>query len=250
LDFLGKDSIQYVNTVKIRPEAYANMRAFVAGKQPGDNIFHLIDTSMLNDYLKTVVPGLSLTAKVFRTFNASTTLQKELDKGQLEGKTLEQKMDFYNYANKQVAILCNHQKAVSKNFTQQIEKDQLFLTALHKYCRELEEHRSLLKRGKAGLKGGREAVLDKKELVKKFPEDAKATERELERAREKARREQDKIERKELNKQISLNTSKTNYNDPRISVTWCKKNEVRIEKVFPKTLQSKFIWAMYEDPSF
>jgi len=47
-----------------------------------------------------------------------------------------------------------------------------------------------------------------------------------------------------------LGTSKTNYNDPRISVTWCKTNDVPIEKVFPKTLRSKFIWAMSTDPSW
>lgn len=51
-------------------------------------------------------------------------------------------------------------------------------------------------------------------------------------------------------KQIALSTSKTNYNDPRISVAWCKKNEVRIEKVFTKNLLSKFLWAMYTDMDF
>ena len=44
-----------------------------------------------------------------------------------------------------------------------------------------------------------------------------------------------------------MGTSKTNYNDPRISVAWCKANEVKIEKVFPKNLLSKFLWAMYTD---
>jgi DNA topoisomerase-1 len=32
------------------------------------------------------------------------------------------------------------------------------------------------------------------------------------------------LEKKEHNKQIAMGTSKTNYNDPRISVAWCKKN--------------------------
>ena len=41
----------------------------------------------------------------------------------------------------------------------------------------------------------------------------------------------------EDNKTIALSTSKTNYNDPRISVAWCKKYEVPIEKVFPKALR-------------
>ncbi len=43
---------------------------------------------------------------------------------------------------------------------------------------------------------------------------------------------------------IATTTSKTNYNDPRISVAWCKRLEVPIEKIFPKTLLDKFNWAM------
>jgi DNA topoisomerase-1 len=55
------------------------------------------------------------------------------------------------------------------------------------------------------------------------------------------------LKEKDDEKDIALGTSKTNYNDPRISVAWCKKNEVKIEKVFPKNLLSKFLWAMYTD---
>ena len=52
------------------------------------------------------------------------------------------------------------------------------------------------------------------------------------------------LEKKEENKEIALGTSKTNYNDPRISVAFCKLHDVPIEKVFSKTLRGKFIWAM------
>ena len=38
--------------------------------------------------------------------------------------------------------------------------------------------------------------------------------------------------------------------DPRISVAWCKRNEVPIEKVFNKSLIAKFHWAMDCDPKF
>lgn len=60
-----------------------------------------------------------LTAKVFRTYNASITLQKVLDESKnhnLLEKSVENRIDFYDEANKQVAILCNHQKTVSKKF--------------------------------------------------------------------------------------------------------------------------------------
>ena len=49
---------------------------------------------------------------------------------------------------------------------------------------------------------------------------------------------------KEENKTIALETSKLNYLDPRITVAWCKKHEVPIEKVYSKTQRSKFQWAI------
>lgn len=52
------------------------------------------------------------------------------------------------------------------------------------------------------------------------------------------------LKHKDDNKEVSLGTSKINYMDPRISVAWCKKNEVPIEKIFSKTLRDKFNWAM------
>lgn len=32
--------------------------------------------------------------------------------------------------------------------------------------------------------------------------------------------------------------------DPRISVAWCKRNDVPIEKIFSRTMRDKFNWAM------
>jgi DNA topoisomerase-1 len=52
------------------------------------------------------------------------------------------------------------------------------------------------------------------------------------------------------NKEVALGTSKINYMDPRISVAWCKRCEVPIEKVFAKTLRDKFNWAMIASPTW
>lgn len=43
-----------------------------SGKSGSDDLFDKLDTSKLNAHLKDLMPGL--TAKVFRTFNASITL--------------------------------------------------------------------------------------------------------------------------------------------------------------------------------
>ena len=69
----------------------------------------------MNDYLKNSMEDLS--AKVFRTYNASIPLQAELAGCNIdpEKDTVDMKVKKYNDCNRKVAILCNHQKAVSKN---------------------------------------------------------------------------------------------------------------------------------------
>ena len=46
------------------------------------------------------------------------------------------------------------------------------------------------------------------------------------------------------NKEIALGTSKLNYLDPRISVAWCRKWDVPVEKIYNKTQREKFAWAI------
>ncbi|KAG5727925.1 DNA topoisomerase 1, partial [Termitomyces sp. T112] len=51
------------------------------------------------------------------------------------------------------------------------------------------------------------------------------------------------IEDRDAGKEVALGTSKINYLDPRITVAWCKTNDVPLEKLFSKTLLTKFPWA-------
>lgn len=62
-----------------------------------------------------------LSAKVFRTYNASWTFQKQLNNTPKKG-TIQEKIAAYNTANREVAILCNHQKTVSKGFAESFAK--------------------------------------------------------------------------------------------------------------------------------
>jgi len=63
-----------------------------------------------------------LTAKVFRTYNASITFQQQLDEGTPEKATVQEKLKAYNHANRMVAILCNHQRSAPKTHEQSMEK--------------------------------------------------------------------------------------------------------------------------------
>jgi len=59
-----------------------------------------------------------------------------------------------------------------------------------------------------------------------------------------------RVKKKDDNKNYALGTSKINYMDPRISISWCKKKEVPIEKIFQPTLINKFTWAMNIEPNY
>ena len=54
------------------------MKLFQENKEGEDDLFDRLDTTKLNKHLNSIMDGL--TAKVFRTYNASKTLQEQLDK--------------------------------------------------------------------------------------------------------------------------------------------------------------------------
>jgi DNA topoisomerase-1 len=254
-DFLGKDSMRYFNTVEVDPKIHENIKKFVKGKDKKDDLFDLINASKLNDYLKSLMDGLS--AKVFRTFNASITLQKELDKCTLkETEDIDAKVAFYNEANKQVAILCNHQKTLSKNFNVQSEKLQAQLKDHLDYLKELQIHVKTFTQGKNSRKNEKlekiqsENSENKSKIKKVFPDDLEKTENLIQTLKKKIERLEYTIRNKEETKEIALGTSKLNYMDPRITVAWCKTFEVPIERVFTKSVRDKFPWAMYIQPSY
>ncbi len=76
----------------------------------------------MNTYLNEIMEGLS--AKVFRTYNASRTLQEQLDQMTNMKDNINDKILSYNRANRAVAILCNHQRAVPKTFAKSMEAMQ------------------------------------------------------------------------------------------------------------------------------
>ncbi|KAK8779399.1 hypothetical protein V5799_019259 [Amblyomma americanum] len=76
-DFLGKDAVRYVNAVAVDKRVFDNLELFIEDKEPEDDLFDLLSTGTLNKHLNELMEGL--TAKVFRTYNASRTFEQELD---------------------------------------------------------------------------------------------------------------------------------------------------------------------------
>lgn len=119
-DFLGKDSIRFYQEVEVDKQVFKNLKIFKKPpKQPGDDLFDRINPTLLNKRFQKYMKGL--TAKVFRTYNASKTMQDQLDLIKNEG-TVAEKVVKFNAANRTVAILCNHQRTVSKSHGTSIQK--------------------------------------------------------------------------------------------------------------------------------
>ncbi|KAF8070482.1 DNA topoisomerase I [Lyophyllum atratum] len=305
-DFLGKDSIRYYKRIDVEPQVFKNIRIFKDNKNDDDNLFDRVNTSSLNKHLTTEMKGL--TAKVFRTFNASSTFQRLLDEDRLAGATLQEKLNAYNKANRMVAILCNHQRSAPKTHDQSMEKMR------HKH-RSLKYERMKLRHAlfniDAKYKKNKKYVDDESDIdddwIVSHEEDLKA--KEIEKAEKKFAKDNEKlmedgkdrqsddvlqeriqaieedfervagergtkkatlkrdrpvekieeaidklsdrirgfalqIEDRDAGKEVALGTSKINYLDPRITVAWCKIHDVPLEKLFSKTLVTKFPWAM------
>ncbi|CAA0814312.1 DNA topoisomerase 1 [Striga hermonthica] len=238
-DFLGKDSIRYDKEVEVETPVFKAIQQFRSGKKGSDDIFDSLDTSKLNAHLKELMPGL--TAKVFRTYNASITLDDLLSK-MTKGGDVAQKAAVYQDANKEVAIICNHQRAETKNHAPQMLKLKEKRDEAKAVLKELQTDLSRAKKGKPPMKSA-----DSKTKRNLNPE---ALERKIAQCKVKIGKMEVDMKVKEDMKTVALGTSKINYNDPRITVAWCKRHEVPIEKIFTKSLLAKFVWAMDVDPDF
>ncbi|XP_060517379.1 DNA topoisomerase I, mitochondrial isoform X1 [Cylas formicarius] len=228
-DFLGKDSIRYYNEVPVEKRVFKNLTLFMEGKKNGDDLFDRLNTSIMNKHLNDLMEGL--TAKVFRTYNASWTLQQQLDLLTNEDDTVAEKILSYNRANRAVAILCNHQRAVPKGHQKSMEKLKEKIQDKRTQIKEAERQ---VKDAQRDAKHGsvkEKVVYDKKKKM-------------LERLKEQLTKLEIQETDRDENKTIALGTSKLNYLDPRISVAWCKKYGVPIEKIYNKTQRDKFRWAI------
>ncbi|KAK1363577.1 DNA topoisomerase I [Heracleum sosnowskyi] len=234
-DFLGKDSIRYQNEVEIEPPVFSAIEQFRSGKEGGDDLFDQLDTNKLEGY------SIWYHSKVFRTYNASITLDEMLSRV-TKGGDVAAKVVVYQHANKEVAIICNHQRTVSKSHSAQMLRLNEKINELKGLLEELEEDLTRVNKGKPPLKNS-----DGKPKRNLNPE---ALQRKIAQTNTKIEKMERDKETKEDLKTVALGTSKINYLDPRITVAWCKRHDIPIEKIFNKSLPAKFAWAMDVDPKF
>ncbi|XP_010482965.2 PREDICTED: DNA topoisomerase 1 alpha [Camelina sativa] len=169
-------------------------------------------------------------------------LAKKLLSKETRDGDVPEKVVVYQQANKEVAIICNHQRTVSKSHGAQVEKLAVKIEELREQIKELNIDLDRAKKGRTPLMGS-----DGKRKRNLTPE---ALEKKIMQTQGKIEKMERDMRTKEDMKTVALGTSKINYMDPRITVAWCKRHDVPIEKIFNKSLLAKFSWAMDVDPEF
>ena len=205
-DFLGKDSVRWVSQVKASPSVTRNIES--CSKTCKEYLFEGIDSKKVTRFLSQKMPGL--TAKVFRTWRTTKTVQEYLDRSKARKehpeyvKKYEAKM-----ANLEGAKVANHKRKVPANFNERLARTEAALKELEA---TLKEKTAQGKKTDALVKRIDKARLDIG-LTRKTEE-------------------------------YNLGTSLKSYIDPMVYVKWANKVDFDLDKFYPKTLRKKFSWAL------
>ena len=228
LDFKGKDSVLYNNTLIVDRLFYDHI--VKSSKHKDEKLFDQISSADVNRYLKSIDRDFS--AKVFRTRLASHIMYEGLNKLKYDDDTPdEQKLADFNRVNRDVAIKLNHKKGIEENTLLKLKEEEENLKKIEKEMKSEKDKK-------------------KKDKLKKQVSDKKS-----------------KLFEKKENIGIAKETSKKNYIDPRIVKSWAEKvnlydckdeeeededEEVEIQpscvdKIYSKEQLKHFRWAIEDD---
>jgi DNA topoisomerase-1 len=240
-DFLGKDSIRFYQEVQVDQQVFKNLKIFKKDpKKPGDDLFDRLDPSILNKYFQEFMNGL--TAKVFRTYNASKTMQDQLDLIANEG-TVNEKVVAFNAANREVAILCNHQRTIPKAHQAGVQK-------INEKIEEMVWQKIKLKRIMLQM----DKTMKKKNLEYFEEIDDLTKEKELEIVTRWSEREIEKIEKKFAKDKEKLGFEKKemsveDYKAKLVEIKDDHKKKLEKAKEFSKQYKSEAKKQKYEEKS-
>ncbi|MGQ0639143.1 MAG: DNA topoisomerase I [Nitrososphaerota archaeon] len=210
-DFLGKDAVRWQKTIPVTAQErtlHENLKKLIEKKKPDELIFDGITSRHVNEFLGKIVTGL--TAKVFRTYLATTVVKDYLKKvDELDSKSENIKVYHAKLANLEAAITCNHKRTIPKNFEESLQK--------------------------------------KKEVLKKLKETVPKTEKQREKLKLREEKMKLTIDLAEKTRDYNLGTSLRNYIDPRVFKAWTDQVGLEWEKLYTAALQKKFQWVTKVD---
>jgi len=236
-DFLGKDSVRWQETITVEghdKQFHDNLKELISNKKNTQEIFDGITSRHVNAYYSTLVKGL--TAKVFRTYLASSVVSKYLrDHANIKSESNVKKLFHAKMANLNSAIMCNHKRTIPKNFEQSLQKKKDTLNNVEKSKPWLKSEESLKKAESIAQKTKKQKERVKKIKIQIRNRKAKHAER--------IEKLQLQIKLTQKTRDHNLGTSLRNYIDPRIFKTWTDEVTAEWEKLYTSALQKKFLWV-------
>ena len=248
LNFLGKDSIRWRETIRIGERELQfrdNLSALMHDKESTDEIFDGIGSGTVNRYLSGMVKGV--TAKVFRTYLATKIVTEYLAKNDnLKGASPNKKIHYAKMANLQAAIRCNHKRTIPKTFSQSLKKrkDNLKNVESQTPWTKAEETLKKIKDAKP------RTIKQKKTRLARMRRTRASIKQKKERHAERIERLTLQIKLAEKTRDYNLGTSLRNYIDPRVFKAWTDEVDAQWEKLYTAALQKKFLWVKNEKTSW
>ncbi len=243
-DFLGKDSVRWQETVKAEgddKQFQENLKKLIQNKKPKDEIFHDITSRHVNAYYSSIVKGL--TAKVFRTYLATTVVKNYLkEHSGIKGKSSSEKLYHAKIANLEAAVMCNHKRTIPKTFEQSLEKKRETLRKAEK-VKSWEKTQETLKKVEGIATKTESQKKSKEKRIKTLNEQIK---KQKEKHKERIEKLKLQISLSEKTRDYNLGTSLRNYIDPRVFKAWTDNVGVEWEKLYSSALQRKFLWVKNE----
>jgi DNA topoisomerase-1 len=205
-DFLGKDAVRWTKDIKAPSSVLDNIKKYSSSCR--EYLFEGIDSGKVAKFFSEKMKGL--TAKVFRTWRCTTTVEEKLKDCKTKKEDPEHVKKFCaKMANLEAAIVANHKRKIPVNFDERLAKKETKLTDLETNLKEKSEQ---------GKKT--EALLRRIQKNKLDVELTKAT------------------------REYNLGTSLKSYIDPTAYVRWANKVEFNLTKFYPTALRNKFSWAL------
>ncbi len=272
--FLGKDSVPWHKTIQLPPDVITILQQLInearapkARRQDGrthptrdkPQIFPRVRSHSINAFLSEAMKGL--TAKVFRTYHASTTVRSYLARTKVTAEDPNYLKKYHaKVANLRAAILCNHTKQAPKAWKARQERfkqrrssaDQRIAKARANLAKRQKRIKELLAKQKDSIEKARERgkTIPRAPEKRPYARSIESARRSLETAKarlQKARTAKDKLKSQitiaEQTRTWNLGTSLKSYIDPRIYRDWGHRVDYDWKLLYPTTLQRKFAWV-------
>ncbi|HEU04903.1 MAG TPA: DNA topoisomerase I [Nitrosopumilus sp.] len=247
-DFIGKDAVRWQETIPAvghDKTFHDNLKELVSNKKDSEDIFDKITSRHVNEYYSEIVKGL--TAKVFRTYLASSVVSEHLRKNNVpKNSSPSEKLFHAKLANLEAAKMCNHKRTIPKNFEEGLQKKRDTLKKFEQ-IKASEKAEATLKKVEASKPKTDKQKQAKEKRIKTLNQTIKKQKQKHKERVEKIRLQVDLATK---TRDHNLGTSLRNYIDPRVFKAWTDEVGADWEKLYTSALQKKFLWVKSENESW